>query len=82
LDKNVKNFEPDIALFVDDKDPMVFYKKIIKISKKLLNKNGKIYMEIYDGYIQNVLNLNDNKFKKFDLKKDFRNNNRFLIIEI
>tara|TARA_A100001011_G_scaffold391383_1_gene476747 strand:+ start:1888 stop:2730 length:843 start_codon:yes stop_codon:yes gene_type:complete len=82
LDKNVKNFEPDIALFVDDKDPMMFYKKIIKISKKLLNKNGKIYIEIYDGYIQKVLNLNDNKFKKFDLRKDFRNNNRFLIIEI
>ncbi len=82
LDKNVKNFEPNIALFVDDKDPMIFCKKIIEISKKLLNKNGKIYMEINDGYIQNVLNLDDNKFKKFDLRKDFRNNYRFLIIEI
>ena len=58
------------------------WEEIIEISKKLLNKNGKIYMEIDDGYIQNVLNLDDNKFKKFDLRKDFRNNYRFLIIEI
>ena len=34
MHKNVLNFEPHLALFVNDSDPLVFYKKIINISKK------------------------------------------------
>ena len=40
------DFEPHLALFVKDEDPLVFYKKIAEIGRGLLNENGHILVEI------------------------------------
>lgn len=46
MHRNVLDFEPEIALFVPDGDPLVFYRNIISKSHELLEPKGKIYFEI------------------------------------
>ena len=43
---NVIDHEPDIALFVNDDDPLLFYRKISELSKRYLKHNGTLYLEI------------------------------------
>lgn len=46
MDNNVKDFEPANALFVDDDDPLVFYRNIADFAQLHLKPNGKLYFEI------------------------------------
>ncbi len=46
MKKNVLDYEPDIALFIDDDDPFVFYNAIAEFAKYHLKENGKVYCEI------------------------------------
>jgi release factor glutamine methyltransferase len=50
MDKNVTNYEPGMALFVPDNDPLLFYKKIAVFGKTHLNPEGKIYLETHEDY--------------------------------
>lgn len=50
MKKNVLNFEPHIALFVPDKDPLLFYKRIITLAKDLMKDRAKLYFEINEAY--------------------------------
>ncbi len=43
---NVLLHEPDIALFVSNNDPLVFYREITKWAQKSLRKNGVLFFEI------------------------------------
>ena len=43
---NVLEHEPSIALFVPDNDPLLFYRTIAKIGKRLLKPDGILYFEI------------------------------------
>ncbi len=50
MNKNVLDFEPEIALFVSDKTPIIFYEKIAEFAKKTLNKNGYLMVEINERF--------------------------------
>lgn len=80
---NVLQFEPHLALFVEDDYPLFFYDKISKLAFNHLNKNGKLYFEI-NQYIGNeTLELiKNNGFTQVKLKKDFLGNDRFIIAVI
>lgn len=43
---NVLNFEPADALFVEDSDPLIFYRSIALFAQKNLNSGGQLYLEI------------------------------------
>lgn len=45
---NVVNYEPEIALFVDDNDPLVFYREIARTAKKLLSERGYLLFEVHE----------------------------------
>lgn len=47
--KNVIDFEPHLALFVSDSDPLIYYRSILNIAEKILRKGGKIYFEINEA---------------------------------
>ena len=75
----VLKYEPEIALFVDTNNPLIFYEKIIFIAKNVLNKKGKIYLEINESLGQKVKELFEkNKFMKIKLVKDFNNKERYI----
>ncbi len=46
MDKNVLDYEPHLALFVTDDDPLIFYRKIAEAGKQMLKPGGKLYFEI------------------------------------
>ncbi len=55
LDKNVTDWEPHLALFVPDNDPILFYKKISAFAKKHLHANGSLFFECHQQYVKQVL---------------------------
>ena len=76
---NVKSFEPHSALFVEDDDPLFFYKKILEFAIFNLKSNGFLYLEINENFSKEVLKLlKDNGFYDIQLKKDFRLKNRMI----
>ena len=82
LQKEVKDFEPTIALD-GDKDGLKYYKEIANNAKTILNKNGKIYLEI--GYDQNedVKKIfEDLGYTHIETIKDFGGNDRVIIFTI
>ncbi|MGE9617194.1 MAG: peptide chain release factor N(5)-glutamine methyltransferase [Solitalea-like symbiont of Acarus siro] len=54
MHNNVLNYEPEIALFVRDNDPLIFYNAISKVSKKLLNTQGELYLEINENFSSEI----------------------------
>jgi len=47
---NVTKYEPHIALFVPDSDPLIFYRKIADLALELLKPGGHLYLEINEKY--------------------------------
>ncbi|MBS1651497.1 MAG: peptide chain release factor N(5)-glutamine methyltransferase [Bacteroidetes bacterium] len=80
LAKNVINFEPHLALFVENEDAIIFYRHIIKLCRTLLEKNGKLFFELNPITANNVYNeaINSNLFSEVKLIKDLSGNDRFL----
>ena len=54
---NVLEHEPHLALFVPDKDPLIFYKKIIRLAKNHLRSKGKLYFEINEHFGRKMIEL-------------------------
>ncbi len=79
IKNNVKEFEPDTALFVPNEDPLVFYRAIAGFSKVNLKKNGGLYLEInqYLGAETKAL-LKAHNFSEIELRKDLFGNDRML----
>ena len=76
---NVLEYEPHLALFVDDIDPLLFYRKIAELAIKNLNPNGKLYFEI-NQYLGNetVELVKSFGFKNVKLIKDIYGNDRMI----
>jgi release factor glutamine methyltransferase len=49
MNKNVLDFEPALALFVDDSDPLKYYRAILEFAEKILVPGGKVYFEINEA---------------------------------
>jgi len=49
MNRNVLDFEPHQALFVNDSDPLVFYRAILEIAKKVLLPDGEVWFEINEA---------------------------------
>jgi release factor glutamine methyltransferase len=79
LASNVVNYEPQMALFVPDNDPLLFYKAITLFSLSRLSNNGRIYYEIHPDYgTQIVSDLKSKGFHNIELRKDLSGNYRFV----
>lgn len=82
LQAQVKDYEPKIALFVPDNDPLFFYKAILKLSDNKLVTGGKLYFEAHQDHASDVAELLRHKsFKKVVLKKDISGNDRMVSAE-
>jgi release factor glutamine methyltransferase len=80
---NVLDFEPEMALFVPDTDPLVFYRAIAEFGIKHLAKNGKVYTEINEHLGIETKSIFQTKgYKKVDIYKDIRQKDRYLIAQL
>jgi release factor glutamine methyltransferase len=76
---NVLEYEPNLALFVADNNPLLFYKKIGELAVKSLNCGGNLYFEINEKYGNEILEmLRKIGFVDIALKKDINDKNRML----
>ena len=76
---NVLEYEPNLALFVADNNPLLFYKKIGELAVKSLNCGGNLYFEINEKYGNEILEmLRKIGFVDIALKKDINEKNRML----
>tara|TARA_B100001175_G_scaffold15793_1_gene12014 strand:- start:287 stop:1126 length:840 start_codon:yes stop_codon:yes gene_type:complete len=79
INSRVKDYEPHDAIFVDHDDNMIFYKKIIEKSERLLNQNGVLYFESHSSRInilENLLKINN--FKRIIIKEDLFGKKRMI----
>ncbi|WP_309609818.1 peptide chain release factor N(5)-glutamine methyltransferase [Flavobacterium sp.] len=79
INKNVLDYEPHLALFVDDHDALIFYRKIAHLAQKNLSENGQLYFEI-NQYLGNemVELLQQMHFKNIEIRKDIYGNDRMI----
>ena len=79
INTNVLAFEPHLALFVSDEDPLIFYRKIAELAQQNLKPNGLLFFEI-NQYLgkETVSLLTDLGFKNIELRKDIYGNDRMV----
>ncbi len=77
MEKNVLDWEPDLALFVPDDDPLRFYRRIAELGLDILNDGGLIYFEINRAYGSETVDmLASMGYKDIELRKDLSGNDR------
>lgn len=75
---NVLENEPELALYVKDTDPLIFYGIIAKLAQAGLQKNGNLYFEINQYLANETEEILKNSGFKTELKKDIFGNYRML----
>lgn len=83
MEKNVLDWEPQLALFVPDNDPLLFYRRIAQLGLDLLDKPGKIYFEINQAYGKETVDmLTSLGYTNIELRKDMSLNDRMIKAEL
>ena len=79
IKKNVLDNEPHLALFVDDNDALIFYRKIAELAQKNLSPNGQLFFEINQYLGKEMIELLEKMdFKNIELRKDIFGNDRMI----
>ena len=80
MDERVLNYEPALALFVDDRNPIIFYKKIIDLCETNLSTKGFLFFELNPLFANDVLNyaVATNNFNSLEIINDMSGKQRFL----
>lgn len=79
MNKNVLDREPELALFVSDDDPLLFYRKIAILAKNNLTKNGSLFFEINEYLGEEMIDLlTDLGFTSIELRKDIFGKDRMI----
>ncbi len=77
--KNVLYHEPREALFVEDDDPLIFYRSIFEFAKAFLNKNGKLYLEINENMSESLREqAKAARMTVHEIRKDLRGKDRMV----
>ena len=83
INKNVLDYEPHLALFVENDDALLFYRKIAQLAKKNLNQNGQLFFEINQYLGKETLKLiEDLGFKNIQLHQDIYGNDRMIFCNL
>jgi len=76
---NVLEYEPHLALFVEDTDALIFYSKIAQLAKGNLSEKGKLFFEINQYLGKETLELLEYLgYKNIEIKKDIYGNDRMI----
>lgn len=80
MKNNVLRHEPHLALFVENEDPLIFYRKIMQLAKESLTENGVLFFEINQYLGNEMTELVSEYFDNVILKKDLQGNDRMMKI--
>lgn len=54
---NVTRYEPHEALFVDDADPLVFYRAIARAARTMLSEGGSLLFEVHKAWAERTAEM-------------------------
>lgn len=81
--QNVTEHEPHIALFVEDSDPLVFYRAIARTGSKMLAENGRVYFEIYESLVDEMVAMLESEgYVDVVVREDFRGKPRMICARV
>lgn len=78
MENTVTAYEPHLALFVSDENPLIFYDKIGDFALTNLSKQGFLYFEINQALAEETKKLLEQKGFKAQIIKDINNNDRMI----
>ena len=79
MQDNVLNHEPHLALFVEDENPLIFYRAITQFATKNLKPNGELYFEINEYLGKEMIALlKEFGFKNSQLRQDLFGKDRMI----
>lgn len=79
MQKNVLDFEPHLALFVEDSEPLIFYEAIANFAFNNLTDNGLVAVEINETLGEETANVFKRKgFSEVEIIKDIHQKDRFV----
>jgi release factor glutamine methyltransferase len=79
LSKHVIEHEPAMALFVEDSDPIIFYKEIIKYAEMNLQRGGLLFFELHESYGNEVLEfIQLFDFEEIEIRPDLQGKSRMM----
>jgi release factor glutamine methyltransferase len=78
MELQVTDHEPNIALFVPDEDPLVFYKAIARLAKLHLSSNGQLFFEIHYDQGDAMIELLDEMHFHAELRTDLFGKDRMI----
>jgi release factor glutamine methyltransferase len=78
MELQVTDHEPNIALFVPDEDPLVFYKAIARLAKLHLSTNGQLFFEIHYDQGDAMIALLDDMHFHAELRTDLFGKDRMV----
>ena len=80
IQANVLEYEPHLALFVSDTDPLLFYNRIATLARKALSPQGSLFFEINQYLGDEMIALLKAKgFEKVVLRQDLSGNDRMIM---
>ena len=78
MERNVLEHEPELALFVPDDDPLLFYRTIARFAAKASNPSGALYFEINPLYVSEMQQmLSEEGFSHTEIRNDQFGKQRF-----
>ena len=79
MEANVLNYEPELALFVPNDNPLLFYSRIAEVSQRLLNRGGRLFFEINPVFADALVHVLKVKgYVDVELKRDITGKLRML----
>lgn len=79
MERNVLDWEPELALFVPDSDPLLFYRRIAEVGCDILVSGGTLYYEINRAYGKETVQLLEEMgYQSVELRKDMFGNDRMI----
>lgn len=79
MERNVLDWEPGLALFVPDDDPLLFYRRIAEVGLRILSPKGRLYYEINRAYGKETVELLERLgYTEVELRKDLSGNDRMV----
>ena len=82
MEPRVLDFEPHTALFVDDADPLLFYRAIARYARAALRPEGTLYFEINPLFAKQLVEmLHAEGFARVDVQRDYCGRQRFAIAQ-
>lgn len=79
MEKNVLDYEPELALFVTDDEPLIFYTRIAEFSQVHLKNGGRLYFEINEAFGKECSEMLQEKgFTEISLKQDIHGKDRMI----